>query len=638
LVVLGPLVGLWNRGHTPKVSLATAVSTADAIGRVGEPLAPSDERHIPGEGEPSSGDAPRDPVAGAREARESVEGQLRDAVERMRAEVAGHLAELTAAGVRNTQEAVARATEAARDIAESRGSMAEARVAETINAQLSVIDGSFAARTEAATADMAARLRQEFGTSFKEWRSEARAEIGDATREAALALVEERAASARKALGKQNDATLMSINEQALREVKRRGAKLEKRLRSEIGDRLATSEEDLARSVAKDQAELAAELQDEIESRLNAARTEVAAEVAQGIAEASERISGELRTELAAGVSDAERTLDNRAATRIADHTSRLIEQAAQNSASLAERARDLADESLGAAEEIARKVASAESDRRFGELGRRLEERIEVAENASRDEAARVRSELEDVNAEAARKRLDDALERVRAEGATQLQSQRQSLVAEARTTRSALDEVVEATRVELRETVGSTRSELEEVVANGRSDLGALAEGLERRAQRRDLKLAKAETSKRIKGALSELENERGKIDAAGEEAATRLRAQADEVTAQAENRLNAHADEAGREVAGGGERLADALRRVEETVAGVEESSRRISELERRAGVAEQEAARSAEMARNAVELEARMREALKMEAAAAEQIAIAERRLIDFIVHH
>ena len=240
-------------------------------------------------------------------------------------------------------------------------------------------------------------------------------------------------------------------------------------------------------------------------------------------------------------------------------------------------------------------------------------------------------------MNAAAARKRLDDALERVRAEGAIQLESQKQSLVAEARTTRSTLDEVVEATRAELQEAVGSSRSELEEVLAKSRSDLGALAEGLEKREQRRDLKLAKAETSKRIKGALSDLEQERGKIDAAREEAATRLRAQADEVTAQAENRINAHADEAGREVAGGGERLADALRRVEETVAGVEESSRRISELERRAGVAEQEAARSAEMARNAVELEARMREALKMEAAAAEQIAIAERRLIDFVVH-
>ena len=281
--------------------------------------------------------------------------------------------------------------------------------------------------------------------------------------------------------------------------------------------------------------------------------------------------------------------------------------------------------------------MASEESDRAFGELGRRLEVRIEAAEKASREEAARVRSELDDVNAAAARKRLDDALERVRAEAAIQLESQKQSLVAEAHTMRSTLDEVVEATRAELQEAVGSSRSELEEVLAKSRSDLGALAEGLEKREQRRDLKLAKAETSKRIKGALSGLEQERGKIDATCEEAATRLRAQADEVTAQVENRINVQADEAGREVAGGGERLADALRRVEETVAGVEESSRRISELERRAGVAEQEAARSAELARNAVELEARMREALKMEAAAAEQIAIAERRLIDFVVH-
>ena len=140
----------------------------------------------------------------------------------------------------------------------------------------------------------------------------------------------------------------MSINEQALREVKRRSAKLEKRLRSEIGDRLAAAEKDLARSVAKDQAELAAEVQEEVESRLDSARAEIATQLAQGLAETSERVSGEMRTELASGVADAERTLDDRAATRIADHTSRLIEQADQNSASLAERARDLADESRG--------------------------------------------------------------------------------------------------------------------------------------------------------------------------------------------------------------------------------------------------------------------------------------------------
>jgi len=39
----------------------------------------------------------------------------------------------------------------------------------------------------------------------------------------------------------------------------------------------------------------------------------------------------------------------------------------------------------------------------------------------------------------------------------------------------------------------------------------------------------------------------------------------------------------------------------------------------------------------MARNAAELETRMRQALSMEAAAAEQIAVAERRLIDFVVN-
>jgi len=39
----------------------------------------------------------------------------------------------------------------------------------------------------------------------------------------------------------------------------------------------------------------------------------------------------------------------------------------------------------------------------------------------------------------------------------------------------------------------------------------------------------------------------------------------------------------------------------------------------------------------MARNAVDLESRMRQALNLEAAAAEQITLAERRLIDFVEH-
>jgi hypothetical protein len=332
------------------------------------------------------------------------------------------------------------------------------------------------------------------------------------------------------------------------------------------------------------------------------------AQVARGLTQASGRISSEVRTELASGLAGAERTLDERAATRIADHTSRLIEQAAKSSASLSERAAELATESRKAAEQIAKAVAGEESNRLYGELGSQLQARIDAAEKASAEEVGRARSELEDVNADAAQRRLDEALERVRADGAAQLEAQKEGFAAE-----------VDAT------------------IAKGRSELGALAEDLEKREQRRELKLAKAETSRRVQRVISKLEQEHGKVESEREAAVQKMRAEVEEATAEAKTRIDESAKDAGREVGGVGERLSDALRRVDATVAEVEESTGRISELERRASVKEREAARSAEMARNAVELEARMREALNMEAAAAEQITIAERRLIDFVVH-
>ena len=74
----------------------------------------------------------------------------------------------------------------------------------------------------------------------------------------------------------------------------------------------------------------------------------------------------------------------------MADHTSRLIEQAAKQSASLGERAAELAAESRTAAEEIAKAVAETESKRMYGELGKGLEARIERPRQASAAEAQR--------------------------------------------------------------------------------------------------------------------------------------------------------------------------------------------------------------------------------------------------------
>lgn len=195
-------------------------------------------------------------------------------------------------------------------------------------------------------------------------------------------------------------------------------------------------------------------------------------------------------------------------------------------------------------------------------------------------------------------------------------------------------------------------------------RSELEGLSRELRRRQQRQALRIAKSESSRRIEAAVAKIELERKQVETirAGflaevrsevEAVAARSRTEIDEHTRATVGSMDGRVERAAsglgaaqelleatmgeiRAAAGGaGEELGEALRRVEETVSKVEESRSRIAELERRAGVAEREVARSAEMARNAVVLEARMRRALTMEVAAAEQITAAERRLLDFV---
>jgi hypothetical protein len=274
------------------------------------------------------------------------------------------------------------------------------------------------------------------------------------------------------------------------------------------------------------------------------------------------------------GVASAEQRIEERLSIRLASTSSRMIEQAATNSAALNEMAAALAAESRVAAADAATGAAEAVSRRLYGQIEGRLQRHVE----------------------DAARATLDEALERVRADGAALLEAERTSFIAEARETRAKL---------------------------------GELATDIERREQRRDLKLARAETSRRVKKALSKVEDEARRIEARNQEWLTEARDDLKRVASEASAQFQAGEGEAG-------ERVADALRRVEETVATIEESKSRIAELERRATAAEQNATRSAELARNAYELEARMREALNMEAAAAEQISLAERRLIDFVV--
>ncbi|MEJ7875108.1 MAG: hypothetical protein WKF62_00495 [Solirubrobacterales bacterium] len=337
------------------------------------------------------------------------------------------------------------------------------------------------------------------------------------------------------------------------------------------------------------------EAQELLIARTDESRTEISrsaeARFAEGLRAVTQRISGEVRSELTQGLATVERRLDEQADSVLAEHAS-----------ALEVRADERAREAVSSAAERASHVAAIESRRRFSELEPRLHARIEQAERSA---------------SEAAEARLEEALEKVRAESAERLGEERTAFRSSTEATREALEKAI--------------------------AELG-------RRKIRQEAKLARVETSRRITLALEKLEVRAtsliGELDARLERSSQEIKAtvavaeaaaaetRADARTA-AEQRLAEAASEIRAAKRETGERLGDALRRVEDTVATVEASRGRVAELERRAKAAEAEATRSAEMARNAVVLETRMREALNLEAAAAEQIALAERRLIDFV---
>ncbi|MDQ3730182.1 MAG: hypothetical protein M3355_11420 [Actinomycetota bacterium] len=199
----------------------------------------------------------------------------------------------------------------------------------------------------------------------------------------------------------------------------------------------------------------------------------------------------------------------------------------------------------------------------------------------------------------------------------------------------RARLDEALEKVRTESAERLGEEWTAFRSSMEATRQTLEKAIAELGRRKIRQEAKLARVETSRRITSALETLEVRAtsviSELDARLGRSSREIKAtvaDAEAVAAEAASEIRAAHGKAG-------ERLGDALRRVEDTVTSVEASRGRVAELERRAKAAEAEATRSAEMARNAVELETRMREALNLEAAAAEQITLAERRLIDFV---
>ena len=147
-------------------------------------------------------------------------------------------------------------------------------------------------------------------------------------------------------------------------------------------------------------------------------------------------------------------------------------------------------------------------------------------------------------------------------------------------------------------------------------------------RRERRHGLKLAKAESSRRVSRALTRLEQRGGalmsELDARSEAAAIRIEA--------AERRLRAAAAELGSAESETGRRLTGALLRVDGVVGRVGEARQRVAAIEAKALASAARAAASAELGANAAQLEGRLRDALELEARAAERISAAERRLL------
>ena len=201
------------------------------------------------------------------------------------------------------------------------------------------------------------------------------------------------------------------------------------------------------------------------------------------------------------------------------------------------------------------------------------------------------------------------------------------------------------ERTNAQLRERFAAFQGEVEQRLELGlaerSAELDARLQGAQRaiaeqvreapaargwRERRHELKLARAESSGRVRRALEKLETR-------GEALLKELDARAERARELAEQQVRAGAGAVERAEDEAGRRIADAVARVEAAVAGIERSGERVAAAERRILVAEHEAVDAAAQTRRAAELEARIRSVIAAETAAAARISAAERRLIE-----
>ncbi len=161
-------------------------------------------------------------------------------------------------------------------------------------------------------------------------------------------------------------------------------------------------------------------------------------------------------------------------------------------------------------------------------------------------------------------------------------------------------------------------------------------------RRERRQELKLARAESSRRVSQALTKLEQRGGSLIgeldarlARADEALAERAGVAARRIAEAEQRLRAATSQIERAEGQAARPLAAALRRVERVGGEVGRFQARLAEIEGQALASASRAGGSAALAMRAAELESKLRDAVKREAQAADRIAAAERRLLDTI---
>jgi hypothetical protein len=192
-------------------------------------------------------------------------------------------------------------------------------------------------------------------------------------------------------------------------------------------------------------------------------------------------------------------------------------------------------------------------------------------------------------------------------------------------------LGEAVESLNAEARDRHREQLAEVRKVAAATIAETPPSPTKPSWRERRHELKLARAESSRRVSEALAKLEQRGGaligEVDSRAAIATRRIE--------DAEARLRRAAAELDRAEGQAGGQLAAALLRVDRAAGQVSDAEQRVVAIEARALTSATRAHASAELTRHAAELQARLREAASREAQAAERMEAAERRLRDLI---